>query len=49
MTYIIKRDGVEVARVEDNPLAWFHRNVSTSMSHALAYEGYSVEECEVSE
>lgn len=43
---IIKRDGVEIARVDGDPMAWFHRNVSYSMDHALKFEGYSVETAE---
>lgn len=45
MNYIIKRDGVEVKKV-DSELAvvvYFHRSHSYSMSHALKYEGYTVE------
>ena len=45
MTYLIKRDGLEVARL-DSELAvvvYFHRAHSYSMSHALKYEGYSIE------
>ena len=45
MTYLIKRDGLEVARL-DSELAvmeYFHRSHPYSMSHALKYEGYTVE------
>lgn len=45
MNYIIKRDGLEIKRV-DSELAvvvYFHRSHSYSMSHALKYEGYTVE------
>ena len=46
MNYIVKREGLEVARLE-NELAvvvYFHKTHSYSMSHALNYEGYSIEE-----
>lgn len=45
MIYTIKRDGVEVKSV-DSELAvvvYFHRAHSYSMSHALKYEGYTIE------
>ncbi len=42
--FVIKRDGKEVARVNDSQvLAWFHKHHSYSMDHAIKYEGYSVE------
>ena len=44
---IIKRDGVEVTIIETDPMLWFHQNTGSSMIHALAYEGYSIEEYEV--
>lgn len=42
---IILRDGVEVNRVKTDAelLAWFHKTHSFSMSHALQYEGYSLQ------
>lgn len=45
MIYIIKRDGLEVARLDSElaVVAYFHRAHSYSMSHALKYEGYTVE------
>lgn len=45
MIYLIKRDGVEVKRVESElaVVVYFHTNHSYSMSHALKYEGYTVE------
>lgn len=45
MIYTIKRDGVEVKRVESEleVMAYFHRAHSYSMSHALKYEGYTIE------
>lgn len=48
MTYTILRDNEAIATVdsESEVLAWFHRNVSYSMHHATAYEGYSVRDSE---
>lgn len=45
MIYTIKRDGVEVKSVDSElaVVAYFHRAHSYSMSHALKYEGYTVE------
>ena len=45
MTYTIKRDGVEVKRVESEleVVVYFHRTHSYSMDHALKYEGYTIE------
>jgi hypothetical protein len=45
MNYIIKRDGLEVKRVKSEleVVVYFHRSHSYSMSHALAYEGYTIE------
>jgi hypothetical protein len=45
MNYIIKRDGQEIKRVssELEVVVYFHRTHSYSMSHALRYEGYTVE------
>ena len=44
MTTIIRRDGRDVARVNDHQvLAWFHHNHGYSMAHALEHEGYSIE------
>jgi hypothetical protein len=45
MTYTIKRDGIEVKRVESEleVVVYFHRSHPYSMSHALKYEGYTVE------
>jgi hypothetical protein len=42
---IIKRDGLEVKSVnsELEVVVYFHRAHSYSMSHALKYEGYTVE------
>jgi hypothetical protein len=44
-SYIIKRDGLEIKRVSNEleVIVYFHRSHSYSMSHALAYEGYTVE------
>jgi hypothetical protein len=44
--YLIKRDGVEIKRVESEiaVVVYFHRSHPYSMSHALKYEGYSIEE-----
>lgn len=40
----IKRDNEAVAEVADaDVLPWFHKRHGYSMSHALKYEGYSVE------
>jgi hypothetical protein len=50
MIYTIKRDGLEVKRV-DSELAvvvYFHKAHSYSMSHALKYEGYTIEREEAS-
>jgi len=50
MNYTIKRDGLEVKRV-DSELAvvvYFHKTHSYSMSHALKYEGYTIEKEEAS-
>jgi hypothetical protein len=50
MNYTIKRDGVEIKRV-DSELAvvvYFHKTHSYSMSHALRYEGYTIEKEEAS-
>ncbi len=46
--FVIKRDGVEVATVDDNDgeggvLGWFMRNTNQSMDYALKYDGYSYE------
>jgi len=48
MSYIIKRDEIEVKRVESEleVMVYFHRTHSYSMDHALKYEGYSIEEVE---
>jgi hypothetical protein len=45
MSYIIKRDGQEIKRVssELEVVVYFHRTHSYSMSHALRYEGYTIE------
>jgi hypothetical protein len=45
MNYIIKRDGLEIKRVKSEleVIVYFHRTHPYSMSHALAYEGYTVE------
>jgi hypothetical protein len=45
MKYIIKRDGLEVKRVESEleVVVYFHRTHSYSMDHALKYEGYTIE------
>jgi hypothetical protein len=45
MTYTIKRDGVEIKRVESEleVMVYFHRAHSYSMDHALKYEGYTIE------
>jgi hypothetical protein len=45
MTYTIKRDGIEVKRVESEleVVVYFHRSHPYSMDHALKYEGYTVE------
>jgi hypothetical protein len=45
MTYTIKRDGVEIKRVESEleVMVYFHSSHPYSMSHALKYEGYTVE------
>lgn len=45
MTYTIKRDGVEIKRVESEleVVVYFHRSHPYSMDHALKYEGYTVE------
>jgi hypothetical protein len=45
VNYTIKRDGVEVKRVESElaVVVYFHKTHSYSMSHALKYEGYTVE------
>jgi hypothetical protein len=50
MNYTIKRDGLEIARL-DSELAvvvYFHKTHSYSMSHALKYEGYTIEKEEAS-
>lgn len=39
----ILHDGLAVAVVDNDPIEWFHRNVSSSMSHALEHEGYTLE------
>lgn len=46
--FTILRDNEAIATVEteSDVLAWFHRNVSYSMHHATAYEGYSVQDSE---
>lgn len=42
--FILKRDGIEVARGEAFSLFdYIHRTHSFSWSHALRFEGYSVE------
>ena len=42
---IIRRDGVTVATVPAyDVLAWFHHSTSSSMSWALEFEGYTVED-----
>jgi hypothetical protein len=48
MSYLIKRDGVEVKRVKSEleVVVYFHSTHSYSMNHALKYEGYAVEEVE---
>lgn len=38
--YLITRDGEPVDYTR-NPLAWFHRQHSYSMGHALQSEGYT--------
>lgn len=45
MNYLIKRDGLEVARLESElaVVVYFHKTHPYSMSHALRYEGYSIE------
>ena len=45
VSYIIKRDGVEIKRVESElaVMVYFHQSHSYSMSHALKYEGYTIE------
>jgi hypothetical protein len=45
MIYIIKRDGIEIKRVEGDlaVMDYFHRSHSYSISHALKYEGYTIE------
>lgn len=44
--FTITRDGetVATAATDSDVLAWFHRNVSYSMDHAVTYEGYAVTE-----
>lgn len=44
--FTITRDNQPITTVatESDVLAWFHRNVSYSMHHATAYEGYSVQD-----
>jgi hypothetical protein len=44
--FTITRDGqpIATATTESEVLAWFHRNVSYSMHHATAYEGYAVQD-----
>ena len=40
---VIKLDGSYVTEVKQSEvLAWFHRNHSYSMDHALQFEGYSL-------
>ena len=45
MTYLIKRDGLEVARLDSElaVMVYFHKTHPYSMDHALKYEGYTVE------
>lgn len=45
MNYLIKRDGLEVVRLNSElaVVVYFHKTHSYSMSHALKYEGYSIE------
>lgn len=44
--FTITRDSNPIATVatESDVLAWFHSNVSYSMYHATAYEGYAVQD-----
>ena len=44
--YVLKLDGVEVGQYADyiEIMARIHNQHSFSLSHALKYEGYSVEE-----
>lgn len=44
--FTITRDGnpIETVATELDVLEWFHRNVSYSMHHATAYEGYAVQD-----
>jgi hypothetical protein len=45
MSYLIKRDGVEVKKVKSELeiMVYFHSTHSYSMNHALKYEGYTIE------
>ncbi len=41
--YVLTRDGKEVTRgTEQQVWAWMHRNVSSSVDHALKHEGYRI-------
>lgn len=45
MSYLIKRDGVEVKKVKSEleVMVYFHSTHPYSMNHALKYEGYTIE------